>query len=149
MTGRIASRIVFAIFSKKSRESIFPFGIGAGRNGARRRLSDRVVVTTTERLDDFDAAGFFAAAFAAGFFAAAFFAVFFAVAFAFAFGLVFNFAFPPALEAVFDLALEVARDFDPAFARDVLLFFAATFFFAFAAMVTRLRSRFARFSHSG
>jgi len=101
-------------------------------------------VTTTDRLDDFAAAaffaGFFAADFAAGFLAAAFFAVFFAVAFAFAFGLVFNFAFPPALDAVFDLALEVARDFDPAFERDVLLF-TVDFFFAFAAMVTRLRSR--------
>lgn len=98
--------------------------MGAGRKGAR-RLSDRVVVTTTERLGDF-------AAFDLP--VTAFFAVFFSGFFAevFAFDLVFKFAFPPALEPVFDLVLEVVRGFDPVFAREVLLF--ATAFF-FAAMV--------------
>ncbi len=112
-------------------------GIGAGRNGTRRR-SDRVVVTTTERRGDFEALAFGAAAFFADFFTAVFLAGFFAAVLVFVFGLVVNLAFLPALELVFGRVFELVRGLDPVLAREGFRF-AAVFFFTFAAMVARLR----------
>ena len=112
-------------------------GIGAGRNGTRRR-SDRVVVTITERRGDFEALLFAAAFFFGDFFAAAFLAVFLAPVFGFAFDLVVNLAFLPALELVFGRVFELVRGLVPDFVREDFRF-AAVFFFVFAAMVARLR----------